>query len=690
MPKSAVLVTAADISRLAGVTRATVSNWRRRHTDFPAPVGGTESSPAYDLAAVQGWLSARGQLPEVSAADELRTALRGAPRDGVGSVQLLPLVLVADRLSPTEISNMIELADDRFTRQVRQALAALAEEIPGAEAIAYPADRSELTRLVLRCVREEGASTTVDVLVESAGDDGGKTGTYATPPALADIMAALLAWPSAPYPTTVLDPACGAGGLLAAAARGGATRLYGQDVLQLQAAQAAVRLAVQAQATQVSVAAGDSMRDDAFPDLRADAVLCNPPYGNREWGHEELAYDPRWTYGLAPKGEPELAWVQHCLAHLEPGGLAVMLMPPGSAFRPAGRRIRTELVRDGALRAVIALPSGTAPPLHIALHLWILQRPRPDGPAETHLLFVDTALAEPASTETSPGRRTTTDWRKLRNIAMTAWHGYLHDGARFDAMPGVARAVPIVDLFDEQVDLTPARHVRTTPLAEEPDQQAAAATALREMLRRATTGLAALNTGAAWPPAGAESRTWRTATVADLTRGGALTLLRGPAHIRTATGRSTFTSAEDDTGSADEVTIQQGDIILTEVIRVGTQATRVAGREDAGPLDRNHILLRPDPLRLDPWFLAGFLAADENLHAASTGTTIVRIDPRRLRVPLLALDEQRKYGKAFRHLHAITTAAALVSQLAGETARTLGDGLTAGALLPPAPHPDPA
>lgn len=32
-------VTAAEISRIAGVTRATVSNWRRRHDDFPAPSG---------------------------------------------------------------------------------------------------------------------------------------------------------------------------------------------------------------------------------------------------------------------------------------------------------------------------------------------------------------------------------------------------------------------------------------------------------------------------------------------------------------------------------------------------------------------------------------------------------------------------------------------------------------------------
>lgn len=44
MSQPSAQMTAAEISRIAGVTRATVSNWRRRHDDFPAPSGGTTSS----------------------------------------------------------------------------------------------------------------------------------------------------------------------------------------------------------------------------------------------------------------------------------------------------------------------------------------------------------------------------------------------------------------------------------------------------------------------------------------------------------------------------------------------------------------------------------------------------------------------------------------------------------------------
>src|SRR5689334_14729260 len=104
------LITAAEISRLAGVTRATVSNWRRRHPDFPAPVGGTETSPAYDLSAVRTWLAARGQLPANSAKDDLRAALRSGDPDSA-TLGLLPAALAAGLLGPEETKNLIALPD---------------------------------------------------------------------------------------------------------------------------------------------------------------------------------------------------------------------------------------------------------------------------------------------------------------------------------------------------------------------------------------------------------------------------------------------------------------------------------------------------------------------------------------------------------------------------------------------------
>ncbi len=80
------LVTGSDIARLAGVTRAAVSNWRRRYEDFPAPAGGSANSPLYALAEVQAWLAKqrKGQevSPEVELWQTMRAAYGGADADG--------------------------------------------------------------------------------------------------------------------------------------------------------------------------------------------------------------------------------------------------------------------------------------------------------------------------------------------------------------------------------------------------------------------------------------------------------------------------------------------------------------------------------------------------------------------------------------------------------------------------------
>ena len=86
--------------------------------------------------------------------------------------------------------------------------------------------------------------------------------------------------------------------------------------------------------------------------------MCNPPFADRNWGLEKLADDPRWVYGVPPRLESELAWVQHALAHVVPGGSVVMLMPPAAAprARPDGE------YAPGLLRAGRYGPSSPCRP----------------------------------------------------------------------------------------------------------------------------------------------------------------------------------------------------------------------------------------------------------------------------------------------------------------------------------------
>jgi methylase of polypeptide subunit release factors len=732
MPQQPDQLTAAEISRLAGVTRATVSNWRRRHPDFPQPSGGTETSPAYDRRKVESWLAARGQLPTPSPEDELRAELRRHPSGAAAADRLLSFVLGTERIGPEGRTWLLGLPAADLLRHTREAIRAHAPEASPVEHDEFQGHDVPLLSAALQCVHENGAIATLNVLAEHQPAATGVRGSHYTPEPLTDLMADLV--DTGGYPKSVLDPACGSGNLLAAAARRGAETLHGQDIAPGHVGHAAVRLSILAPEAEVRIRSGDSLRRDAFPELAADAILCNPPYGDREWGHEELGLDQRWEYGLSPKSESELAWAQHCLAHLEPGALAVMLMPPGVAERVAGRKIRAELVRRGALRAIMALPAGTAQPLHIGLHLWVLQRPSSDKGKAEPVLFVDSTAddepdgrkaesSEPNRLSTGPVTATSGEhkrvgrkalvWEDLQRTVLMAWRKYFDNPEGFEIIPGAARVVFVPDLLDEMVDLTPARHVRTAPPAVQPDQHAETGRALRSRLRRAADALAAMSGGQGWEPAGAEPVPWRTAAVADLIRGGALTLHRATslaqvtrsrtaqAHIphldddipavdlrvitaRDVTDGRSASSRLSESRLAEPLEVRRGDVLLTEMFQGGVGAARVADEQDIGcALGPHLLLLRVDPQRLDSWFLAGFVAAEKNLNSAAVGSTIKRIDARRLRVPLLPLEEQRQYGTAFRRLRALRKAADLAERLAAETVRELGAGLTSGSLLPP-------
>lgn len=712
-PAPSAQVTAAEISRIAGVTRATVSNWRRRHDDFPAPSGGTDSSPLYDLESVRAWLASRGHVSAANPSEELRTTLRLRAQSGGGMSDLLLLVLAAARRSPEELTAAAQLPDPDLVTHAQRDVATAADAVPSADAVHFKADDAAVLRALYACVRDEGGQAALGVLAERELEDSAASGAYLTPAPLADLLARLI--PGSP--AGVLDPACGGGTLLAAAARRGARELYGQDNLPVQALRSAVSLMLTAPEAEVTVRAADSLRADAFPDLLADAVLCNPPYGVRDWGHDELAYDPRWAYGVPARAESELAWVQHALAHLTPGGHAALLLPPATAGRASGRRVRAELVRSGALRAVIALPVGASVPLHIGLQVWVLQRPEPGGPERKSVLFVDTAAATGTATaagtaanaRTRGGSRSASlDWEGITAHALGAWRAFTENPDTFDGEPGVAYAVGVVDLLDDVVDLTPARLVRASRAEVDPAELSAEVDAARRGLVGAAKSLARTAGREGWSAAGASAREWRTATASDLARGGALTLLRTlPEGARgRADGGGSDGSGKRPDGAAvltgsdiargagptgdpaklrgdSAPVIAVGDVLVRAVASGDGPMSRVAGAEDAGALLGPHVhLFRPDPKRLDAWFLAGFLGAEENIAGASTGSTVLTVSPGRLRVPLLPLEEQRRYGEAFRHVHVLRAEARRATRLAEETAVLLVGGLTGGQLLP--------
>ncbi|TMR24059.1 SAM-dependent methyltransferase [Nonomuraea turkmeniaca] len=583
-------VNAGDIARLAGVGRAAVSNWRRRHDDFPQPTGGTANQPLFSLRQVESWLRRYGKSYQVSLGDRVWQRLKAAGDLRLGELVAQAGALLtsrhqgddpADGLEPELAELLMELAGqhDPLT-----AYEFLCERYLEAHSRQLSVTRDDVARLMVRLVHPEGS--------------------------------------------TVLDPACGVGTLLLAPE--GTTRVLGQELSETSAAITASRLRLRG--VDADIVAGDSMRHDGFAGQRADAVVCDPPFNERAWGYEELTGDPRWEYGLPPRGEPELAWVQHCLTHVKPGGLVAILMPPAAASRKAGRRIRANLLRAGALRAVVALPGSD---------LWLLRRPAAGERPPSEVLILD-ATADLGSVE-------------------PAWQAYLED--RSD------QTVRIIDLLADEVDMTPARHQRRDDVgrafAEARDRFLAAAAVppdlkvLEQPLDQPAT------------------------TLGDLIKEGLVTTSQAPPRMAADGGEVPVLTADDvlnGTPPSGSTTMQQGLIAIRPGDVVASYSS-VRVMADGGAVLGPHLTLyRVDARRLDPDFLAGYLRAAGG--RATTGSS--RFDVRRTRLPRLSLKEQKAYGEAFRQLAVLEDAIRETSTL-GQTLIRLGlDGLADGHLHPPA------
>ena len=106
---------------------------------------------------------------------------------------------------------------------------------------------------------------------------------------------------------------------------------------------------------------GDTLSDDKFLELQADAIVANPPF-SAKWKSKDdptLANDERFIpYGaIAPKSYADYAFVAHMLHHLSDDGVMAVVLPHGVLFRGgAEEKIRKAIIEKfNYLDAVIGL-----------------------------------------------------------------------------------------------------------------------------------------------------------------------------------------------------------------------------------------------------------------------------------------------------------------------------------------------
>ncbi|NYV77086.1 N-6 DNA methylase [Streptomyces sp. UH6] len=353
---SGALVTGSEIARLAGVTRAAVSNWRRRYDDFPEPAGGGPNSPLFDLAEIRSWLERQRKGQDVSEEVRLWQTLRGAYGDDM-------IGALADAAAHVDDPDAVTPLPEEAVRLIAQLL----ERGSAVELVTGLAER--FTDSVRRAASDQVTTARV---VRAVRHFAGRVAKDAV----------------------IFDPACGIGTLLLRVGPEHGPRRLGQEIDPDSARFARLRAGLTGR-DGVDVTVGDSLREDRLPDLKADLVVCDPPVGDTDWGREQLLLDRRWELGTPSRAESELAWLQHAYAHTAPGGRVLMVMPASVAYRKAGRRIRAELVRRGILTQVVALAPGTAASHAQPVHLWHLRRPTGPGDAATAVRMVDLTDNDP-------------------------------------------------------------------------------------------------------------------------------------------------------------------------------------------------------------------------------------------------------------------------------------------------------
>ena len=168
-----------------------------------------------------------------------------------------------------------------------------------------------------------------------------------------DLLAEMLE----PYEGKIYDPCCGSGGMFVQsykfvdshAGNRKNVSVYGQEYTATTRKLAKMNLAVRGIGADLGEGAADTFRDDQHPDLKADFIMANPPFNQKQWrGENELTDDPRWgKYGAPTTSNANYAWILHMVSKLSARGTAGFVLANGSMSSPAerGGRLAAKLGR---------------------------------------------------------------------------------------------------------------------------------------------------------------------------------------------------------------------------------------------------------------------------------------------------------------------------------------------------------
>jgi len=249
-------------------------------------------------------------------------------------------------------------------------------------------------------------------MIERFGADAGKkAGEFFTTKSVARLVA-MLAEPK--EGDRISDPACGLGGLLLLAGeeveKKGSKNyaLYGQESTGSTYQLARMNMFLHGKDS-ARIEWGDTLNNPLLVEndqlMHFDVVVANPPFSLKKWGAEHAGSDKynRFWRGIPPKDKGDFAFITHMVETAKPKiGRVAVIVPHGVLFRSGAEgKIRTELLKENIIDAVIGLPAGLFQTTGIPVAILVIDRSREKGGAnekKKDVLFVE------ASKEFKPGK----------------------------------------------------------------------------------------------------------------------------------------------------------------------------------------------------------------------------------------------------------------------------------------------
>jgi type I restriction enzyme M protein len=303
-----------------------------------------------------------------------------------------------------------------------------------------------------------------------AANEGKLGGEFYTPKSIVALIAQMIE----PYKGKIYDPCCGSGGMFVQSVKfinshNGNQKdvaIYGQEYTSTTYKLAKMNLAVRGIGSNLGDVPGDTFFKDQHPDLKADYIMANPPFNQKQWRSEsDLTEDPRWDgYEVPPTGNANYAWIMHMIAKLSENGTAGFVLANGSmSTNTSGEGlIRQKIIENDLVDCMIALPGQLFFTTQIPVCLWFLSKNKKQDDDKGHrdrqgeTLFID--AREIGSMVNRTLKEFTTD--DIAAVANTyhAWRDEGKDGS-YEDKAGYCKSANLAEIQANDYVLTPGRYV---------------------------------------------------------------------------------------------------------------------------------------------------------------------------------------------------------------------------------------